>query len=443
VEALFHAARERNADEQRAFLDAACVGDSDLRRDVETLLQQAADGSFLSEPALADTAAVIAGGAATNFRGRRLGVYEIQSLVGAGGMGEVYRARDTRLKRDVAVKILPTKFTSDRDRLARFEREARLLAALNHPHIASIYGVEESEGIRALVLELVDGETLADRLARGPLAAKEALHIARQLAEALDAAHEKGIVHRDLKPANVKITPSGSVKVLDFGLAKAIAGDGRQPHQSENPTDTFSGTHEGVILGTAAYMSPEQARGEAVDKRTDIWAFGCVMYEAVSGRRAFARATFSRTLDAVLHEEPDWDALPASTPRPLQRLIRRCLEKDAVRRQRDIGDARAELDDPIDANSSERSVRLRRWRWPAAAAAAVVVAGGAAVSFFSARDGRPVSAMTSRVIDQLTFDAGALTGWNAAGVCLGPCWPRKPRYLGPAAAQRCTNPTHQ
>ena len=248
--------------------------------------------------------------------GRRFGVYEVQASIGAGGMGEVYRARDTTLGRDVAIKILPATFSSDPDRRARFDREARVLAALNHPHIAAIYGVEESGGIRGLVLELVEGDTLAERIAKGPLPIREALTIAQQIADALDAAHEKGIVHRDLKPANIKITADGIVKVLDFGLAKAADADGSNRDLTQSPTVSFGGTRDGVILGTAAYMSPEQARGKVVDKRTDVWAFGCVVYEMLTGHSAFAGDTLSDTIAAILEREPDWSVLPQRRPYP-------------------------------------------------------------------------------------------------------------------------------
>ena len=257
-----------------------------------------------------------------------------------GGMGEVYRARDTKLGRDVAFKILPRLFTSDPDRLARFEREARVLASLNHPHIGAIYGLEDADGVRALVLELVDGETLADRISRGPIAVKDALKIAREITEALDAAHERGIVHRDLKPANIKITPDGVVKVLDFGLAKAVSGNAAAADLTQSPTVTVGGTREGVILGTAAYMSPEQARGLAVDKRTDIWAFGCVLYEMLTGGLAFSGATASDTMVAILGREPDWTALPPDSPEDVRRLLRHCLEKNPKQRLRDIADVR-------------------------------------------------------------------------------------------------------
>ena len=243
--------------------------------------------------------------------GTRLGPYEIVSPIGAGGMGEVYRARDTRLGRDVAIKVLPTAAALDPDRLARFDREARLLASLNHPHIATLHGIEDVDGVRALVLELVEGDTLADIIARGPVPVREALRLAGQIADALDAAHAKGVIHRDLKPANIKVTPERQIKVLDFGLAKAFAPSELDADLSQLPTVTSAGTREGLVIGTAAYMSPEQARGQAIDKRTDIWAFGCVLYEMLTGRRAFAGGTMSDTIAAILQREPDWSALPA------------------------------------------------------------------------------------------------------------------------------------
>jgi len=275
-------------------------------------------------------------------------------------MGEVYRARDSRLGRDVAIKILPSAFTGDIDRLVRFEREARVLATLNHPNIGAIYGVEDAptdEGIpiRALVLELVEGETLAERIARSAeskdrrMRLDEVLTIARQIAEALEVAHEKGIVHRDLKPANIKITPEGVVKILDFGLAKAASGEPPEPTLSEARLGTPVGSQEGHVIGTAAYMSPEQARGTAVDKRSDIWAFGCVLFEMLSGRAAFERETVTNTLTAIAESDPDWTQIPETAPFPVRRLIRRCLEKDPKRRLRDIGDARYEIEQLIDA----------------------------------------------------------------------------------------------
>jgi len=311
--------------------------------------------------------------------GQRLGVYEITALVGKGGMGEVYRARDTRLGREVAIKILPVEFTKDSDRLSRFEREARVLASLNHPNIGAIYGLEDSQSIRGLVLELIEGETLAEKLSRRnglPLA--ETLYIARQIADALDAAHEKGIVHRDLKPANIKITPERAVKVLDFGIAKVLQSPvdtAADVHMdtSEAATKTIGATEGGMILGTAAYMSPEQARGQLVDKRTDIWAFGCVVYEMLTGRSAFSGPTLTDTLAAIVEREPDWAALQSSAPAALHRLLRRCLDKDLKQRLRDIGDARAEIDEAGNqfvspAISTSRS-KFSRLPWAIAAVA--------------------------------------------------------------------------
>ena len=326
ISQLFYTALS-NARARARFLREACVGDEALQQEVESLLSNERSGTMLT--------------------GRRIGVYEVQTLLGAGGMGEGYRARDTKLGRDVAIKILPRVFTSDPDRLVRFEREGRVLASLNHPHIGAIYGFEESDSIRALVLELVEGYTIADRIQRCPVPTNEALTIARQIADALDAAHGRGIVHRDLKPANVKITPDGVVKVLDFGLAKAVAGDASAAGLTQSPTVTGGGTQEGIILGTVPYMSPEQARGQAVDKRTDIWAFGCVVYEMLTGRIAFAGETVSDTIAAILDREPDWSRVPESTPATIHRLLQRCLQKDARRRLRDIGDARMEIDDAI------------------------------------------------------------------------------------------------
>ena len=288
--------------------------------------------------------------------GARLGPYEIVSALGAGGMGEVYRARDAKLNRDVALKVLPEVFALDPDRLARFKREAQVLASLNHPNIAAIYGFEDSSpsagsgqaAVQALVLELVEGPTLADRIAQGPIPLDEALPIARQIAEALEAAHEQGIIHRDLKPANIKVRPDGTVKVLDFGLAKALEPIAAPSADvTASPTITSPAmTRMGVILGTAAYMSPEQAKGRQADKRSDVWAFGAVLYEMLSGQRAFKGDDISDTLAAVLRQDIDWTALPASTPASVRRLIARCLDRDVRRRLRDIGEARIVLDDP-------------------------------------------------------------------------------------------------
>src|SRR5580704_9549991 len=265
--------------------------------------------------------------------GTKLGPYEVVAQIGAGGMGEVYQAHDTKLGRDVAIKVLPDAFAHDPERLSRFQREAKMLAALNHPNIATIYGLEQSGGTSYLVMELVAGETLQELVTRdGPVAVEEALTIAKQIAEALEAAHEKGIIHRDLKPANVKVTPEGKVKVLDFGLAKAFEGDSANDDPSNSPTLSMAATMHGVILGTAAYMSPEQAKGKAVDKRTDIWAFGCVLYELLTGKQAFEGETVTEILAAVLKGEPDWQALPPSTPTKIRDLLRRCLQKNVNQR---------------------------------------------------------------------------------------------------------------
>ncbi len=277
-------------------------------------------------------------------------------------MGQVFRARDTKLNRDVALKVLPDSFASDPDRLARFTREAQTLAALNHPHIAAIYGLEESNGVRALVMELVEGDDLSQRIARGAIPLDEALPIARQIAEALEAAHEQGIIHRDLKPANIKVRVDGTVKVLDFGLAKALDASPASATADNSPTITspadfrhgygVAGAEAGMILGTPAYMSPEQARGITVDKRADVWAFGVVLYEMLTGQRLFAGTTVSDTMAAVLKAEPDWTTLPAGTPAPIRRLLRRCLEKDRKRRLTDAGAARLEIEDALTAPSA-------------------------------------------------------------------------------------------
>jgi serine/threonine protein kinase len=298
--------------------------------------------------------------------GARVGPYEVISLLGAGGMGEVYRARDTKLNRDVALKVLPEAFALDPDRLARFKREAQVLAALNHSNIAAIHGFEDSGQVHALVLELVEGPTLADRIAQGPLPLDEALPIASQIAEALAAAHEHGIVHRDLKPANIKLRDDGTVKVLDFGLAKALEGESLPSDISMSPTLSVAATRAGVILGTAAYMAPEQARGKAVDRRRDIWAFGCVLYEMLTGKRAFEGEEVSDTLAAILRGEPDWSKVHAR----VERLLRACLEKDRKRRLQAIGDYRLLLDEVAAVAPTAR----RPLAWIAATVGAVLVA---------------------------------------------------------------------
>ncbi len=318
--------------------------------------------------------------------GTRIGSYEIVGPIGAGGMGEVYRARDTRLDRDVAIKVLPAELAGDPDRTARFAREARTLAALNHPHIAQLHGLEDAGESHALVMELVDGEDLSRIIARGPIALDDALPIARQIADALEAAHDAGIIHRDLKPTNIKVRADGTVKVLDFGLAKAFeqgSGIGGQgPGDLANsPTITSPAqmTHAGMILGTAAYMSPEQARGRAIDLRTDIWAFGCVLFEMLTGVRAFAGDDVTETLAAIMKSDPPIDKLPADTPIAIRRVLSRCLQKDRRLRLQHIGDARLELDDatqPMPAAAAPASRGRPGWRWWVLAAAIAVVAAG-------------------------------------------------------------------
>jgi eukaryotic-like serine/threonine-protein kinase len=317
----------------------------------------------------------------------RLGSYEIVAPLGSGGMGEVYRARDLKLNRDVALKVLPDTFASDPERLARFEREAHKLAALNHPNIAAIYGVEESSGVRALVMELVEGETLAERIAAGPVPIPEALAIARQIAVALEAAHEHGIIHRDLKPANVKATPEGVVKVLDFGLAKVAEEPSAAGNPTLSPTLTLQATRAGVILGTAAYMSPEQARGAAADRRADIWAFGVVLFEMLTGRQSFPGETTSDILAGVLRAEPEWSALPAATPHGVRKLLKRCLERDRKQRLQAIGEARIAIDEclahpeaPPAAIVSHTKSR-ERVAWIAAALAAATALTVSAMHF--------------------------------------------------------------
>jgi eukaryotic-like serine/threonine-protein kinase len=278
--------------------------------------------------------------------GTKLAHYEITSHLGSGGMGEVYQATDSKLGRSVAIKLLPEAFACDADRAERFEREARVLASLNHPNIAAVYGLEESGGRKFLVMELVRGETLAERLKRGPIPVDGALGIAKQIAEGLEAAHERGIIHRDLKPANVMITPDGKVKVLDFGLAKVYELETSNANLSNSPTLSIAATNAGVILGTAAYMAPEQARGRNVDRRADVWAFGCVLYEMLTGKRAFEGEEVTDTLVQVITKEPDWSILPDRMPSSVHRVLRRCLQKDLQKRIRDIGDVRIDIEEP-------------------------------------------------------------------------------------------------
>jgi predicted Ser/Thr protein kinase len=378
---LFQAASDRSGEARPAFLASACAGDSDLRREVEAMLAaDAQPGGFLDQPADDLAAAAVTARESRSLIGQRISHYEVISLLGAGGKGEVYRARDTRLKREVALKVLPDSFANDPERMARFQREAEVLASLNHPNIAQIYGVEE----RALVMELVEGTNL-----KGPLPVETALAYAAQIADALEAAHEKAIIHRDLKPANVKVTPEGVVKVLDFGLAKAAEERPADPHNS--PTMTMSPTRAGMILGTAAYMSPEQARGKTVDKRADIWAFGCVLYEMLTGRPAFTGETITDVLAAVVKSEPDWNAVPQK----VRRLLASCLQKDPKQRLQAIGDYRLLLEEKPQAGS----LRHSRLGWVVAALALISIVMGA----IAWRATRPVD----RPLIRLDVDLGA------------------------------------
>jgi len=362
IKRLYYAALERGPEERAAFLEESCAGDEDLRREVESLIAtQSGIDRFIESPAIEVVSKALARDQAppVDLVGRTIAHYRIVEKIGAGGMGVVYRARDEHLRRDVAVKILPEYFASDPERMARLDREAWLLASLNHPNIAAIHGLEAFDGKRFLVMELVEGETLAQKIAKGPLSVDEILNVCRQISEGLEAAHEKGIIHRDLKPANVKITPEGKVKVLDFGLAKAFQDGMTAADATKSPTLTDQMTRPGVILGTAAYMSPEQAKGKPVDKRTDIWAFGCVLYECLTGKRAFQGETITETLASILKDEPDLSPLPPDTPTNVKALIRRCLQKNARNRLHDIADARIEIEEASPAPAEKSAVNRR------------------------------------------------------------------------------------
>ena len=336
---MFEGARALTSDARAAYLDAACNGDEALRQEVEALLASHDRAtSFLETPAVMfdDTRST------NSLEGQCIGSYQLLARIGTGGMGEVYRGRDTKLNRQVAIKVLLPEVADDPDRLARFRREAQLLASLNHPHIAQIHGLEDAGGRHALVMELVEGPTLADRIARGPIPIDEALPMARQIAEALEAAHEQGIIHRDLKPANIKIREDGTVKVLDFGLAKALDRKSEAGGDAmKSPAPGAHATEAGVILGTAAYMSPEQARGRTVDRRADIWAFGVVFYEMLSGTRPYTGDSSQETMASVFRDEPKWDNVPSQA----HRLLKRCLEKDSTKRLSHIGDVMSLLDE--------------------------------------------------------------------------------------------------
>jgi serine/threonine protein kinase len=377
--------------------------------------------------------------------GSRIGPYEVTALIGEGGMGKVWRAHHTSLRRDDALKVLPDAFAWDPERLARFQREAQVLASLNHPNIAHVHGLERSDGVQALVMELVEGPTLANRIARGPIPVDEALPIARQIAEALEAAHERGIIHRDLKPAHIKLRPDGTVKVLDFGLAKAlepafVAGvDATASPTITSPAMPFdfrSGHPEqvrgvmtgiGVLLGTAAYMSPEQARGKSVDKRGDIWAFGCALYEMLTGSRAFEGDDVSETLASVLKTQPNWQALPRGSPPTVVRMLRRCLAKDAKNRLGDFSIVRIEIDDlltgavgeaeTMQAAPEPAGARYRVWALFAAAAAGALVSA-IVVSLFTARPTAAVSVRRFTIPTPVSVDLAR--GVDINGIALSP-----------------------
>jgi serine/threonine protein kinase len=362
--------------------------------------------------------------------GARIGVYEVVSLLGAGGMGEVYRARDTKLGREVAVKVLPDGMTDDADRVARFEREAKALAALNHPHIASLFGLEENASRRLLVMELVEGETLADHVARGPLPVGEALVIARQIADALEAAHERGIVHRDLKPANVKVTPGGAVKVLDFGLAKAMdLGGGSTPDLSFSPTLSMRGTQAGLILGTAAYMSPEQAKGMPADHRSDVFSFGCVLYELLTACQAFPGDSVTDILASVLAREPQWATLPKTLDPRLTRLLRRCLAKSPRQRWQAMGDVREEIEyilaEPMPAPSPSPSPAVAPQAqplWARALPVAVAVVLSSAIAGGTVWSLRPkvASPQVVRFSVPISAESALFTNFNRQVLALSP-----------------------
>jgi serine/threonine protein kinase/Tol biopolymer transport system component len=348
IRQVCHSALELAPDKRKAYLKEACAGDKSILKEVESLLaQQSEVGGVFDSPALDVAARVLAGEKESesppDLVGRTLQHYHIVEKIGEGGMGVVYRAEDSNLSRHVAIKMLPEIFAGDPMRLARFEREAKVLASFSHPNIAAIYGLERGDGKRFLVLELVEGQTLAQRIFKGPLPVDEALGVCGQIAEGLEAAHEKGIIHRDLKPANIQIAAEGKIKILDFGLARIFHDQLPDMDQAHPPIVSDSMTRPGIVLGTASYMSPEQAKGEKVDKRSDIWAFGCVLYECLTGKQAFGGETITETIASILKSEPDWTLLPEDTPAIVRSLLRRCLQKDPGRRLHDIADARIEI----------------------------------------------------------------------------------------------------
>jgi serine/threonine protein kinase len=357
VEQLFQAALALPPDERTIFLASSCEDDPDLLDEVRSLISADEKAqSFLSAPALRPDSTSPLNHNPQTMTGRSFGQYEILQLLGRGGMGEVYRARDTRLARDVAIKFVPADLASDESRLRRLEREARLLASLNHPNIATIYGLEYFGDARLLVMERCEGETLDEMIARGPIAAEKVLAIFRQIGEALEAAHARGVIHRDLKPSNIKLTPDGKVKLLDFGIAKSL--DLRPTIERLRDEPATSLSESGLIVGTPGYMSPEQARGEAVDKRTDIWAFGVVMYEAMSGERAFRGSSLAEVFGNILHREPDWTLIPADAPSRFGRLIRQCLRKDAASRPQQMAEVLAAIQESITSPIASMTVEF-------------------------------------------------------------------------------------
>jgi eukaryotic-like serine/threonine-protein kinase len=406
ISGLYRAALELPADERAAFLKTCA--DEDLQREVLALLaDESRLGDFLENPAL-EVAGRLRTKGKTSLIGAQLGFYHIVSELGRGGMGEVFRAKDQKLGRDVAIKVLHEEFAKDADRVSRFRREAKLLASLNHPNIAAIYGLEESGGSNFIVLELVEGETLAEQLKRGPIPVEESLKSALQISEALEAAHEKGVIHRDLKPGNIKVDPNGKVKVLDFGLAKAFAGE-QEANLSNSPTLSNTATQQGVILGTAAYMSPEQARGKSVDKRADIWSFGCVLYEMLTGHAAFQGEDVSEILASVIKGDVKLDLLPATIHPKVHEILSRCIQKDVKKRYRDIGDARFELEQVLAGPSGvwmkpiatvEYQTKLRSLLpWLAAAVVLGAIIAGVAVWML-----KPTPPAEPRQVTRFSYD---------------------------------------
>ena len=385
IEVVYHEARERRGEDRSRFLDELCGADGLLRAHVETLLRQDSSAdSLLDRPAIE----AVLQSPPPRLTGTTIGAYEVLELVGAGGMGEVYRARDRVLNRDVALKTFSPMF-ADPDGRAMFRREAQVLASLNHPNIAAIYSFEEAHGVHLLVLELVEGLTLADRIAKGPIAIDEALPIARQVVEALEAAHGRGIIHRDLKPANIKVRPDGTVKILDFGLAKAFGSAvSAVGMPNESPLmDAGLSAATGTIVGTAAYMSPEQVKGGDVDKRSDVWAFGCVLYEMVTGKPAFRREHVDATLSAVLHDTPDWAFWPHNVPPSVRELADGCLEKDRKQRIADISTARFLMNErrTVATALPLTSGPQRRWRHFPLFAAVLLLATISSLAVWRAR----------------------------------------------------------